>query len=96
MVLGLLKDPKTGQVTVRSNVFTDENKEVIKAGIFGSPIQSPIYVNSTNAHDQQRLKLIEEFGGDMYSIVHDGTQAGKDAAMIESANRYMDFMRVSC
>lgn len=92
---GSAKDPKTGQVTVRSNVFTDENKEVIKAGIFGSPIQSPIYVNSTNAHDQQKLKLIEEFGGDMYSIVHDGTQAGKDAAMIESANRYMDFMRVA-
>ena len=92
---GSVKDPKTGQVTVRSNVFTDENKEVIKAGIFGSPIQSPIYVNSTNAHDQQKLKLIEEFGGDMYSIVHDGTQAGKDAAMIESANRYMDFMRVA-
>lgn len=89
------KDPKTGQVTVRSNVFTDENKEVIKAGIFGSPIQSPIYVNSTNARDQQKLKLIEEFGGDMYTIVHDGTQAGKDAAMIESANRYMDFMRVA-
>lgn len=92
---GSAKDPKTGQVTVRSNVFVDENKEVIKAGIFGSPIQSPIYVNSTNAHDQQKLKLIEEFGGDMYSIVHDGTQAGKDAAMIESANRYMDFMRVA-
>lgn len=92
---GSAKDPKTGQVTVRSNVFTDENKEVIKAGIFGSPIQSPIYVNSTNARDQQKLKLIEEFGGDMYSIVHDGTQAGKDAAMIESANRYMDFMRVA-
>lgn len=92
---GSAKDPKTGQVTVRSNVFTDENKEVIKAGIFGSPIQSPIYVNSTNAPDQQKLKLIEEFGGDMYSIVHDGTQAGKDAAMIESANRYMDFMRVA-
>lgn len=92
---GSAKDPKTGQVTVRSNVFTDENKEVIKAGIFGSPIQSPIYVNSTNAHDQQKLKLIEEFGGDMYSIVHDGTQAGKDAAMIESANRYMDFMRAA-
>ncbi|MPY08776.1 hypothetical protein [Moraxella catarrhalis] len=92
---GSAKDPKTGQVTVRSNVFTDENKEVIKAGIFGSPIQSPIYVNSTNAHDQQKLKLIEEFGGDMYTIVHDGTQAGKDAAMIESANRYMDFMRVA-
>ncbi|MPW63536.1 hypothetical protein C0208_01685 [Moraxella catarrhalis] len=92
---GSAKDPKTGQVTVRSNVFIDENKEVIKAGIFGSPIQSPIYVNSTNAHDQQKLKLIEEFGGDMYSIVHDGTQAGKDAAMIESANRYMDFMRVA-
>lgn len=92
---GSAKDPKTGQVTVRSNVFTDENKEVIKAGIFGSPIQSPIYVNSTNAHDQQKLKLIEEFGGDMYSIVHDGTQAGKDAAMIESANRYMDFLRVA-
>lgn len=92
---GSAKDPKTGQVTVRSNVFVDENKEVIKAGIFGSPIQSPIYVNSTNAHDQQKLKLIEEFGGDMYSIMHDGTQAGKDAAMIESANRYMDFMRVA-
>ncbi|MPX08003.1 putative barnase/colicin E5 family endoribonuclease [Moraxella catarrhalis] len=92
---GSAKDLKTGQVTVRSNVFVDENKEVIKAGIFGSPIQSPIYVNSTNAHDQQKLKLIEEFGGDMYSIVHDGTQAGKDAAMIESANRYMDFMRVA-
>lgn len=89
------KDPKTGQVIARSNVFIDENKEVIKAGIFGSPIQSPIYVNSTNARDQQKLKLIEEFGGDMYTIVHDGTQAGKDAAMIESANRYMDFMRVA-
>lgn len=92
---GSAKDPKTGQVTVRSNVFTDENKEVIKAGIFGSPMQPPIYVNSTNARDQQKLKLIEEFGGDMYSIVHDGTQAGKDAAMIESANRYMDFMRAA-
>lgn len=92
---GSAKDPETGQVTVRSNVFIDENKEVIKAGIFGSPMQPPIYANSTNARDQQKLKLIEEFGGDMYSIVHDGTQAGKDAAMIESANRYMDFMRVA-
>ncbi|OOR84929.1 hypothetical protein B0180_02035 [Moraxella canis] len=92
---GSSKDPETGQVTVRSNVFIDKNKEVIKAGIFGSPIQPPIYAKSTNARDQQKLKLIEEFGGDMYIIVHDGTQAGKDAAMIESANRYMDFMRVA-
>ncbi|OOS20278.1 hypothetical protein B0680_10520, partial [Moraxella pluranimalium] len=91
-----LQSGNTKKDTDSENIRTDVNNLMetieingepvtrIKAGVLGSPI---------NIQDVNKVPKLPQ--QDRYLVVHDGTAEGKLSAHVESANRYMDMLRVS-